>query len=99
MPTCLIVDDSSTMRSIARKMLRQLGYDCLEAPDGAAALGGKLATLCQGWQPPAELDQKLAAKIEAACEDKPFYGKPAMVKRRVPQRQAAPPPVSGFRQF
>ena len=31
---------------------------------------------------------KLVAKIEAACEDKPFYNKPALVKRRVPQRQA-----------
>jgi hypothetical protein len=49
-------------------------------------------------QPPSELEQKLAAKIEAACEDKPFYNKPALVKRRVPQRQVAPP-VSGFRQF
>jgi two-component system chemotaxis response regulator CheY len=38
MPTCLIVDDSSTMRAIARKMLRQLGYECDEAADGAAAL-------------------------------------------------------------
>ena len=38
MPTCLIVDDSSTMRSIARRMLRQLGYECDEASDGAAAL-------------------------------------------------------------
>ena len=70
----------------------------LYCADGAAGLGGKLATLCQGWQPPADPDQKLAAKIEAACEDKPFYNKPALVKRRVPQRQAAPP-VSGFRQF
>ena len=38
MPTCLIVDDSSTMRSIARRMLRQFGYECDEAADGAAAL-------------------------------------------------------------
>jgi two-component system chemotaxis response regulator CheY len=35
----LIVDDSSTMRSIVRKFLTQLGYtDIDEAPDGAAAL-------------------------------------------------------------
>ena len=38
MPTCLIVDDSSTMRSIARKMLVELGFECTEAPDGAHAL-------------------------------------------------------------
>lgn len=38
MPTCLIVDDSAIMRSIARKMLRQLGYECEEAGDGAEAL-------------------------------------------------------------
>jgi hypothetical protein len=71
----------------------------LYCADGAAELGGKLATLCQGWQPPAELEQKLAAKIEAACEDKPFYNKPALVKRRVPQRPARSGPATGFGQF
>lgn len=39
MPTCLIVDDSPTMRKIARKMLAGLGFDCSEAGDGAVALG------------------------------------------------------------
>jgi poly-gamma-glutamate synthesis protein (capsule biosynthesis protein) len=68
----------------------------LYCADGAAALGGKLATLCQGWQQAGEPDKALAAKIADACEDKPFYGKPAMVKRRLPQRpQAQPSPFGG----
>src|SRR3546814_2777553 len=52
------------------------------------SLGGEIATLCQGWQQAAEPEAPLAKKIAKACEDEPFYGKPAMVKRRVqPQRQ------------
>ena len=59
----------------------------LYCADGAAGLGGTLGTLCQGWQQAAEPDKKLATKIAAACEDKPFYGKPSLVKRRVPQQR------------
>jgi poly-gamma-glutamate synthesis protein (capsule biosynthesis protein) len=92
------LDDDTTKRGV--RFTPQANGSGLYCADGAAALGGKLATLCQGWQPAAEPDQKLAAKIEAACEDKPFYGKPSMVKRRTPTRPAAPPaPTSGFRQF
>jgi poly-gamma-glutamate synthesis protein (capsule biosynthesis protein) len=71
----------------------------LYCAEGAAALGGKLATLCQGWQPPGDPAKLLAAKIEAACEDKPFYGKPSMVRRRAPAGRAPAAPLSGFRQF
>jgi poly-gamma-glutamate capsule biosynthesis protein CapA/YwtB (metallophosphatase superfamily) len=91
------LDDGKNAKGV--RFTPQANGSGLYCADGAGELGGKLATLCQGWQPPAELEQKLAAKIEAACEDKPFYNKPALVKRRVPQRQVAPPPVSGFRQF
>jgi hypothetical protein len=60
---------------------------------GAAAFGGKLATLCQDWRPPGGPEKALAVKIENACEDKPFYGKPALVKRRIqPQRRAPAQP-------
>ena len=59
----------------------------LYCADGAAALGGELGTMCQGWQQAGEPDKALAAKIAAACEDKPFYGKPALVKRRAPGRR------------
>jgi poly-gamma-glutamate capsule biosynthesis protein CapA/YwtB (metallophosphatase superfamily) len=90
------LDDGKNAKGV--RFTPQANGSGLYCADGAAALGGKLATLCQGWQQPAELDQKLAARIEAACEDKPFYNKPALVKRRVPRREA-PPPVSGFRQF
>jgi poly-gamma-glutamate capsule biosynthesis protein CapA/YwtB (metallophosphatase superfamily) len=65
----------------------------LYCADGAAALGGTLGTLCQGWQQPADPEKALAAKIADACEDKPFYSKPALVKRRVPQRRG---PVGVF---
>jgi Bacterial capsule synthesis protein PGA_cap len=63
----------------------------LYCADGAAALGGEIGTLCQGWQQPGDPDKALAATIASACEDKPFYGKPALVKRRVPQRRRAGP--------
>ena len=66
----------------------------LYCAEGAADLGGKTGALCEGWQPPGEPDKALATKIAQACQDKPFYGKPAIVKRRqVPQqRRAAPQP-------
>jgi poly-gamma-glutamate synthesis protein (capsule biosynthesis protein) len=64
----------------------------LYCADDVAALGGEIAALCQGWQQAAEPEKTLAVKIEDACEDRPFYGKPAMVKRRVqPQRQRRGP--------
>jgi len=90
------LDDGKTAKGV--RFTPQPNGSGLYCADGAAALGGKLATLCQGWQPVADPDQKLAVRIEAACEDKPFYNKPSLVKRRVPQRPAAPP-LSGFRQF
>lgn len=55
--------------------------------------------MCQGWQQAEEPDKALAAKIAAACSDKPFYGKPAMVKRRARAPRGAPAPLSGFRPF
>jgi len=73
----------------------------LYCADGAADLGGKLATLCQGWQQAGEPDKPLLTKIADACEDKPFYGKPALVKRRAPQRRgpAQPFPFGGLSPF
>jgi two-component system chemotaxis response regulator CheY len=38
MPTCLVVDDSAVMRRIACRMLAGLGFDCIQAADGAEAL-------------------------------------------------------------
>jgi poly-gamma-glutamate synthesis protein (capsule biosynthesis protein) len=66
--------------------------DCsgLYCADGAAELGGDLATLCQGWQQAGEPDKTLATKIATACEDKPFYNKPALTKRRVPTQRRVP---------
>ena len=36
--TVLVVDDEPGMRGLARRMLEEVGYDVLEAPDGQAAL-------------------------------------------------------------
>ncbi len=72
--------------SIARKALPSLAASC-----------GKL---CQGWQEASAPPQEIAAQIDAACEDKPFYGKPALTKRRGtrPSRRASPPsPFGSFR--
>jgi poly-gamma-glutamate capsule biosynthesis protein CapA/YwtB (metallophosphatase superfamily) len=63
----------------------------LYCADGASGLGGKVGRLCQAWQEPAEPDQALAKTIAAACEDKPFYNKPAVVKRRPPPRREPSP--------
>ena len=64
----------------------------LYCADNAAEFGGEIAALCQGWQAPGEPEKALAVQIEKACADKPFYGKPALVKRRVqPQRQRRGP--------
>jgi poly-gamma-glutamate capsule biosynthesis protein CapA/YwtB (metallophosphatase superfamily) len=68
----------------------------LYCADGAATLGGDIGTLCQGWQKPSEPDTALAATIAAACADKPFYGKPALVRRKVPQQRRASPSPSPF---
>jgi len=38
MAEVLVVDDSKTMRTILRKILRELGYEVLEAADGKEAL-------------------------------------------------------------
>ena len=38
MKFCLIVDDSSVVRMVARKILKELGFDTGEAADGLAAI-------------------------------------------------------------
>lgn len=68
----------------------------LYCADGAATLGGDIGALCQGWQKPGEPDTALAATVAAACADKPFYGKPALVRRKVPQQRRASPSPSPF---
>jgi poly-gamma-glutamate synthesis protein (capsule biosynthesis protein) len=90
------LDDEKTAKGV--RFTPQADGSGLYCADGAAELGGKLGTLCQGWQQAGEPDKKLATKIADACEDKPFYGKPALVKRRLPQRRrpaAQPFPVGG----
>jgi len=37
MNTCLIVDDSSVVRKVARKIMEDLGFSCEEAEDGQKA--------------------------------------------------------------
>jgi two-component system, chemotaxis family, chemotaxis protein CheY len=38
MRTCLVVDDSSVIRKIARRILEELGFQIVEAEDGEKAL-------------------------------------------------------------
>lgn len=38
MRTCLVVDDSSVIRKVARRILESLGFQILEAEDGEMAL-------------------------------------------------------------
>jgi len=38
MKTCLVVDDSRVIRKVARKIIEELDFKCVEAGDGAEAL-------------------------------------------------------------
>lgn len=38
MASCLIVDDSKVVRMVARRILQDLDFECLEAEDGQVAL-------------------------------------------------------------
>jgi two-component system, chemotaxis family, chemotaxis protein CheY len=38
MRTCLVVDDSSVVRKIARRILEEMGFDVVEVEDGEQAL-------------------------------------------------------------
>src|SRR3990172_9018769 len=82
------LDDGKTAKGV--RFTPQADGSGLYCADGAADLGRKLATLCQGWQQAGEPDKPLATKIADPFEDKPFYGKPALVKRRVPTQRRAP---------
>ena len=62
----------------------------------AAALGGEIGTLCQGWQQPGEPDKALAAKITSACKDKPVARKRVPGKRKVRRRPRPQPSPSPF---
>ena len=37
MKTCLVVDDSRVIRKVARKILEELDFECVEAADGSEA--------------------------------------------------------------
>jgi poly-gamma-glutamate synthesis protein (capsule biosynthesis protein) len=97
------LDDGKSAKGV-RFTPRADGSGLYCAP-GAAGHGGKLAALCQGWQEAAAPPKPLADKIALACEDKPFYGKPALTKRRAARRpapaarRAAPGPSGTFRPF
>jgi two-component system chemotaxis response regulator CheY len=38
MKTCLIVDDSRVIRAVARRIVQELGFETIEAADGAQAI-------------------------------------------------------------
>lgn len=37
MKTCLVVDDSRVVRKVARRIIEEIGFECLEAEDGQKA--------------------------------------------------------------
>ncbi len=45
MKTCLVVDDSSIIRKVARRILEGFGFDIVEAQDGREALEKCLGTM------------------------------------------------------
>src|ERR1051325_2064083 len=47
MKTCLVVDDSSVIRKVARRILEGLDFQITEAEDGEKALEGSLRGLTQ----------------------------------------------------
>jgi poly-gamma-glutamate capsule biosynthesis protein CapA/YwtB (metallophosphatase superfamily) len=89
------LDDGKNAKGV--RFTPQTDGSGLYCAEGAADLGGELGTLCQGWQQAGEPDKALATKIAQACEDKPFYREPALVKRRTPSRRepAQPFPFGG----
>jgi two-component system chemotaxis response regulator CheY len=50
MKSCLVIDDSSIIRKIARRILEDMGFKITEAGDGSAGL-----VVCQGGMPDAVL--------------------------------------------
>src|SRR5437588_10611396 len=50
MKSCLVVDDSSVIRKIARRILEDMGFKITEAGDGSAGLD-----VCRGGMPDAVL--------------------------------------------
>lgn len=56
MRTCLVVDDSRVVRTVARRILERLRFDVLEAGDGAEALAlcrrGMPALVLLDWDMP-----------------------------------------------
>ena len=95
------VDDGKNAKGV-RFTPRADGSGLYCAPN-AGTLGGDVATLCAGFQEAAAPEEALAEKIALACEDKPFYGKPAMAKKRAKQPRRAvrrvplPSPFGSFR--
>jgi poly-gamma-glutamate capsule biosynthesis protein CapA/YwtB (metallophosphatase superfamily) len=96
------LDDGKSAKGV--RFTPQADGSGLYCADDAANFGGKIASLCQGWQHAAEPKKALADRIADACEDKP-NDRPAMVKRRAPAAgRREPPPfpfsaVPGLRQF
>lgn len=88
------LDDGKNAKGV--RFAPQTDGSGLYCADGAAALGGEIAALCQTWQKPGEPDAALAKKIAEACADKPFYGKPAVVKRRVQRPRRSGPQIFPF---
>jgi two-component system chemotaxis response regulator CheY len=70
MKTCLIVDDSRVVRKVARKILEELGFECLEAEDGQKAFEACTAkmpeTILLDWNMPVMTGIEFLKKLRSA---------------------------------
>jgi len=63
MKTCLVADDSSVIRKVARRILEKLDFQIVEAEDGEQALEA-----CRNAMPDAVLLEFLQSSYEAAAD-------------------------------
>lgn len=68
--TCLIVDDSRVVRKIARKILEDLGFTCIEAEDGKQAYDACMismpAAILLDWNMPVMNGIEFLRKLRAS---------------------------------
>lgn len=74
MKNCLIVDDSSVVRKVARRIFEELGFSCREAVDGQKALEACMEempqTILLDWNMPVMSGIEFLRKLRVAPNGK-----------------------------
>jgi len=69
MKTCLVVDDSKVVRTVARKIVEELGFSVTEAADGSEAIDSCAGAMPQGilldWNMPVMDGLEFLKKLRA----------------------------------